>query len=107
MPLTTYNEVKELIKNELAQLKESPYPEDIIRELADSEVPIYYGEIIKEWSELDSEDCDQWKAEQYDAERITDLMAYDLTIYYSRKFLRAWKDVQDELELETDLYGDN
>lgn len=101
MSLTTYNEIKERIKDELEQLKDSAYPEDIITELADSEVPIYYGEIIAEWNELDNEDTDCWQEQgQNRVLRITDLMAYDLSVYYNRKFLEAWSEIQEELETE-------
>ncbi len=100
MALTTYNEIKERIKDELEQLKESSYPEDIIRELADSEVPIYYNEIINAWCQLSTVYSDCWKVDGYEGDRVTDLMAYDLGIYYSDKFLKAWAEIQEELETE-------
>ncbi len=100
MALSTYNQIKETINGELENLKESVYPEDIIRELADSEVPIYYNEIINEWCQLSSDYSDRWKVDGYEGDRITDLMAYDLGIYYSDKFLEAWSEIQEELETE-------
>lgn len=100
MALTTYGEIQQRIKAELTQLKESPYPDDIIRELADSEVPIYYNEIIDEWCRLSTDYSDRWKVENYEGDRITDLMAYDLTIYYADKFLGAWQEIKEELEIE-------
>jgi hypothetical protein len=101
MALTTYNQIKEQIKDELEQLKDSSYPEDIITELADSEVPFYYAEIIEEWCALDSDDIDCWKEQDQKAVlRITELMAYDLSVYYTRQFLMAWEDIKEELEID-------
>jgi hypothetical protein len=100
MALTTYGEIKQRIQAELTQLKDSAYPEDIIRDLCDSEVPIFYGQIIEAWCELSDEYTDRWKEEHYEGDRITDLMAYDLAIYYSHKFFEAWHEIKEELEIE-------
>jgi hypothetical protein len=100
MALTTYGEIKQRIKAELTQLNVSAYPDDIIRELADSEVPIYYNEIINAWCQLSTDYSDRWKVENYEGDRITDLMAYDLAIYYSDKFDLAWDEIRKELKID-------
>jgi hypothetical protein len=100
MALKTDNYIKVTIKGELRRLKESVYPDDIIRELADSVIPIYYNEIINDWCGLSPDYSDRWKVENYEGDRITDLMAYDLSIYYSDKFFSAWHEIKEELEIE-------
>jgi hypothetical protein len=81
-----YHEIKEAIEEEWEELTESSYPEDRLMELAESFVPIYYGDIIKDWSEMPSEYDDNWK-EQYggvipEQVGITALMTTDLYEYY-------------------------
>lgn len=100
MALTTYQEIKERILSELEQLKQSPYPENILTELADSEVPIYYGDIIEEWREMPSEYSDNWNVFGYEGDKITDLMAYDLATYYQERFDLAWTEIKEEEEQE-------
>lgn len=102
MALTTYNEIKERVREHLTQLKETPYPEDLLSELADSESPIYYSDVMKEWCELPSEYCDRWKEYGYDANKneggIFSLMSIDLTFYYLEEFNNAWEEIKKEEE---------
>jgi hypothetical protein len=100
MALTNYAEIKERVLAELERLKATSYPEDILTELADSEVPIYYSEIIDEWREMPSEYCDNWHGFGYESDRITNLMAYDLATYYQERFDLAWTEIKEELEEE-------
>lgn len=100
MPLSTYEEIKKQVTDEMEQLKERTYPEDLLNEFADSETPIYYSEIIKEWVELPSEYCDRWKELGFDTQRndggITTLMQLDLFFYYQEQFQRAWEELRGE-----------
>ena len=54
MALTTRAQIKSEILDHLEQLKESPYPEDLLNELAESNTPIYYSGIVSEWQEMPS-----------------------------------------------------
>jgi hypothetical protein len=81
-----YQEIKDAILEEWEELTESSYPEDRLMEMAEGFVPIYYGDIIKDWSEMPSEYGDNWK-EQYGGVipkdvGITALMTTDLYEYY-------------------------
>lgn len=81
-----YQEIKSAILEEWEELIESAYPEDRLTEMAEGFVPIYYGEIIKDWSEMPHEYNDNWK-EQYggiipEEVGITALMTSDLYEYY-------------------------
>lgn len=98
MTLSTYEDIKQDIKNNWEELADNPYADDLINELADSVVPIYYSDIIKEWQEMPNEYDNQWAAEGYDGKTIYSLMTYDLTIYYSNQYHRAYNELTEEME---------
>jgi len=98
----TYDEIKKVIEEEWEMLAIDPYPEDRLYEMADGFVPIYYGEIIKDWQEMDHEYTDNWK-EQYggvipEEVGITALMTTDLAQYYSDTTLEIYEEVKKEKE---------
>lgn len=99
---STRKEIKEYLLDEIDQIKESSYPEDLVTELADSLIPIYYSEIMKEWVNLDSEFCDRWKEYGYDTQKneggIMQLMQVDLSFYYIETALSVWEEIKKELE---------
>jgi len=95
-----YSDIKSDIYDHLDQLKESAYPEDLLNELADSAVPIYYNEIISDWQEMPSEYNDNWKTEGYDGETIFELMTYDLAIYYHDQYHKVYSEVMHDQEEE-------
>lgn len=102
MPLMTHAEIKaELIEN-LQYLKETPYPEDMVAELADSNVPIYNGDVIRTWQEMPSDFDDRWKDYGYDTQKneggIVKLMQIDLTFYYLEQFSAIWEEIKEEEE---------
>ena len=100
-----YSDIKSDIYEHLDQLKESAYPEDLIRELADSAVPIYYNEIISDWQEMPSEFNDSWQTEGYDGETIYQLMSFDLCNYYQTEYNRIYAEVmhdQEQMESESE-----
>jgi hypothetical protein len=102
--MQTREEIKEYLLDEIDQIKESSYPEDLVTELADSLIPIYYSEIIKEWIQLDSEFMDRWKEYGYDTQKneggIMKLMQVDLSFYYIETALSVWEEIKNELEAE-------
>jgi len=77
-------EIRETI-GEYANEQRTGYLSDSLNELVDSYLPVYYGEIIKEWQEMPSE-YDNRGAEELgasDGAGIQDLMQLDLYLYYS------------------------
>ena len=100
MALTTRAQIKAEILDHLEQLKESPYPEDLLNELADSNTPIYYSDIISEWQEMPSEFDNGWKMfgfdESFESGGIYSLMGIDLQLYYQQQFLEIWEEVKSE-----------
>lgn len=102
MAITTYEEIKNQIREELGSLLENPYAEDALAEMADAEVPVYNHLIIQEWCELPTDARDEWKELGYDTQRneggILRLMSVDLSIYYLRQFDQAWQELKEEHE---------
>jgi hypothetical protein len=97
MSLTTYEDIKAQVRDELEQLEETPYPEDLLYQFADSEVPIYYGDIVEEWQQLPFDDTDRWQELGANPETtIYKLMQIDLLLYYERQFVEAWEAVKEE-----------
>ena len=110
MALTTHAEIRAEITDHLEQLQDMREPEDLLQELADSNTPIYYSDIIQEWTELPGEFSDQWQ-EMGMAEdaTITSLMQTDLYLYYQGEFIAAWEEIKEEQDMakaENDK-GDN
>ena len=101
MALTTHAEIRAEINDNLEQLQDMREPEDLLQELADSNTPIYYSDIIQEWTELPSEFSDQWQ-EMGRAEdaTITSLMQTDLYLYYQGEFIAAWEEIKEEQETD-------
>lgn len=94
MALSTYNEIKQELLTEYEHATE-----DTCHEIADSNTPVYYSEIISEWQALPSEYSDTWQDYPITAmSSITQLMAIDLYNYYHGLAYRAYQEIQDELE---------
>jgi hypothetical protein len=101
MPITTYSDIKAEVINNLEYITGSQYPEDLLDELADSAVPIYYSDIISEWTELPSDGRDRWEEFGiYDANEvtITKLMTLDLLMHYRDEFRLAFNEIQKDIE---------
>ena len=98
----TDSEIKQEILDNLEQFKEATYPEDLFDQFADSALPIYYGEIIRDWQEMPSEYNDSWQELGMGGnETITHLMQVDLYFYYRDTYNRIYQEVmaeQEELE---------
>jgi hypothetical protein len=94
--LTSYNEIKEELLEDWEHVTESR-----LYEYAESNTPVYYSAILKEWQELPSEDTDAWKdyGVAVTAETtIFDLMTADLNIYYQALTERAFEEITKQKE---------
>jgi len=94
-----YSDIKEQLKDSWEQLADNPYATDLVNEFAESALPVYYSEIIKDWQEMPHEYDDQWAAEGYEAKSIYSLMTYDLALYYSNQYYRAYNELCEEMEM--------
>lgn len=75
---------------------------DNLTQMADSAVPIYNGDIIKDWAEMPSEFDDSWQELSPNREEITivNLMRLDLYNYYQDAYRRIYQEVlAEELRL--------
>jgi hypothetical protein len=104
MALTTYDAIRAEIIENLEYLKETPYPEDMIAELADSSVPVYNNHIIEQWQEMPSSYDDRWKDYGFDTQKndggIVALMQVDLTFYYLEFYDEIWQEIKAEQEID-------
>jgi hypothetical protein len=92
--LTTYTEIKSQLLEEWEFVKESR-----LHEYVESNTPVYYSDIAKEWQELPMEDTDAWKEYGVEVTPITtiyDLMTADLNIYYQALAQRAFEEITEE-----------
>ena len=84
MGLTPDGLLKKRIANNWEEYGDTPYDSDFIVGFAETEIPIYYNEIIDQWIELPEEYRDTWQ--DYgtsDNTKIYDLMSRDLFNYYT------------------------
>ncbi len=96
--LTTYEEIKAELISEWEHLTESR-----LHEYAESNTPVYYSEISKEWQELPAENTDAWK--EYGAVYVPDttiygLMTTDLHLYYMELVQKAFEEITEEKQQE-------
>ena len=99
MTITNYYQIKAEILDHLEQLKEAPYPEELLLELADSNTPVYYSGIISEWQEMPSDYNDRWQELGTDGSAgIMTLMQIDLSIYYSDQYHTIYNELCEEME---------
>lgn len=100
MALTNYSEIKKIINEEKRWFEGDPHPEDNILELAESCVPLMYGDIIAEWMELPHDATDAWTQFGFDEDMqnggIMKLMQIDLELWYRSEFKKAWEDIKNE-----------
>lgn len=98
--LANYSDIKEELLDEWEFVTESR-----LHEYAESNTPVYYPQIIREWQELPSEDTDAWK--EYGMEitagtTIFSLMEADLNLYYQGLVERAFEEITKEKEEESE-----
>ena len=100
MALTSFNDLKSRITEYGIEVVADNYPDDALRELADSEVPVYYGDIIEEWRDMPMSYSDRWQENGAgdNATTITSLMQADLYYYYLDQFHAAYNELCEEAE---------
>jgi len=98
--LTTRDEIRTRILDEIDEITKADFVIDQIEELADSECPIYYGHIIAQWTQLGNDDSNEFGEIMTPNEKTTiyDLMSADLWLYYKREFLSVYNEILDEQE---------
>ena len=86
------------------------YPEDVLSELAESAMPVYYHRILSDWTEMPNEYTDSWK-DSITVEKdgtvslgnnpsIYTLMLVDLFNYYSDTYQEVYDEVKQDKEQE-------
>ena len=93
-----YSDIKLQLIEQWEELENSKYPEDLLREMADSACPIYYGEIIKDWQEMPTRFTDTWQEfiEPTQGTTIFSLMSADLFNYYDSEYNRIYDEIEKE-----------
>lgn len=97
----TNTDIEQEIRDNLAELRESNYPEDMLNEWADSAVPVYTSDIIKDWAEMPSVFDDVWQEAFTATEEgttIVKLMTIDLYNYYQNTYTRIYNEILEEEE---------
>lgn len=79
------------------QIESATCQDGLLTEWADSYLPVYNSDIIRDWVELPGEDSDRWKEYGYDANRneggIVELMKLDLWFYYHDLTHEIWREI--------------
>ena len=91
------DEIKADLLDNFAEISGAVYPEDLLRERAEGYAPIYNGEIIKDWAEMDGEYDNSWKDLGGDPSKgIVHLMLIDLVAYLESLTLYVWDEILAE-----------
>lgn len=95
-----YSDIKKEIEENWDELEASSYPEDELREMANSASPIYYYEIIKDWQEMPNEFTDSWQEfiDPTTETTIFSLMSADLFCFYDSEYTRIYNEIKEEKE---------
>lgn len=95
-----FTDIKADILDHWAQLSEMPYYQDLLTELAESALPIYYSQIIQDWQEMPDEYTDSWKdsTEANSDSTIYSLMGMDLWNYYQDTYRQVYAEVKQDQE---------
>jgi hypothetical protein len=101
MPLLTESDLREQILYNLAEYSDSgevpAYDSDFIVGFTDSQLPIYYNEIIEEWTDLPATHRDTWQDTNIDHKTtIYNLMSIDLFNYYHDKTFEILDEIRQE-----------
>jgi hypothetical protein len=97
------SDIKSDILDNWEQLAEATFPEDFIDELADSALPVYYSDILADWTEMPSEFNDSWQefglpSSKTEEITIFGLMTIDLYTYYRAKYSDIYSEVRQDKE---------
>ena len=95
--LPTVAEAKKRILEDVPNILEKAYTEDELTELVDSDLPIYYSEILYQWSKLPSE-FEQPLTNHLitDETNIYSLMGFDLYDFYINVYGKALEEIKEE-----------
>lgn len=99
--MTTYNEIMEEFKQEIAQGVDLADIADRSYEYVDNYVPVYNNRIIEEWQAMDSDYDNRGAAElghNCQEINIISLMQADLYLYYQDLVSLVLNDLAEELE---------
>jgi hypothetical protein len=102
----TIDDFKEEILDNIEQFKSAQYPEDLVREYAESWLPVYNHEIIEAWTQLPMEKSDVWKQYGFDEAffegGIIKMMSVDLYEHYLELYFDAFEQVKNETGWDAD-----
>lgn len=97
--LTSLSDIRQQVIDERKYFESEP--DRAIQEMADSLVPIYNTEIIREWTDLPMSESDRWQEVGRDETyTIVDLMRLDLYLYYETQVTLAWYELSNGKEEE-------
>jgi hypothetical protein len=96
----SYQEIKQAILEELPNLDTYDDRERFRQEFADGLLPVYFGDIIDDWKDLDPEFSNAY-LDHIDLEKQTiyDLMNIDLYLFYESQIDLIFREIEDK-ELE-------
>lgn len=95
--LPTIQQAKIRILDDVPNILESKYPEDELQGLIDSDLPVYYAEILYQWSKMPSEyEQPLTHAVITNETNIYSLMSFDLFEYYSQTYGEALREIKGE-----------
>jgi hypothetical protein len=97
------SDIKSDILDNWEQLTETPHPEDLLNEMAESACPVYYSDIIKDWQEMPSEYNDSWQQNGIgttEETTIFSLMSWDLYFYYESQYNLIFTEIRLDKEQE-------
>jgi hypothetical protein len=99
--MTTYEEIVQEIKQEIANGETLEEVKDRSYELVDNYVPVYNNRVIEEWQQMPSEYDNRGSAELgHNCEELSiiNLMQSDLYLYYQDLVALVLGDLEEELE---------
>jgi hypothetical protein len=96
--LPTVAEAKRRILVDVPNILENKYPEDELTELVDSDLPVYYSEIIYQWAKLPSEFENPIIGNVDENTTIYNLMSFDLYDFYKDVYNKALEEIKEEKE---------
>lgn len=107
--LPSVDEIKAELLENWEQLETSNFPEDVVNELAQGWLPVYYGDIISCWTnDLTGEDSNRFseiRSEIGSEVTIYDLMLDDLYLFITNAFAIVYEEIKEEKEDVCDECG--
>jgi len=99
--MTTYDEIMQEIKQEIANGEDLADIQERSYELVDNYVPVYNNRVIEEWTVMPSDYDNRGSAELgHNCEELSiiSLMSADLYLYYQDLVALVLSDLEQELE---------